>query len=356
MQMPFSLILSWGLALSCAALSPAAVLAAPSALTVTVAPPKSDPWPDTVAAGGWLRPANEVIVASESAGLRVAALHADVGQWVKAGDVLANLADDTLRADLAQQDAAVAAAQAAYDLARGQALRARQVAGSGALSDQQVSDYLNSETTARTSLDQAVAKRDSAAIALKKAVIVAQVDGVVASKSAQLGGVVAVGTELFRLIDGGRIEWQAEVAPRYLPKLRPGLAATIPTPDGDVAGVVRLVEPTVDTDTGRALVHVDVTPGPGAAAPRSGLFVSGAISLGAHSALHVPQTAIVLRDGFSYVFTVDDQHIAHRLRVETGRRQGSEVEILSGLTPDAAVVQEGGAFLSDGATVSVVGG
>jgi multidrug efflux pump subunit AcrA (membrane-fusion protein) len=70
----------------------------------------------------------------------------------------------------------------------------------------------------------------------------------------------------------------------------------------------------------------------------------------------VPQTAIVLRDGFNYVFTVDGDKIVHRLRVETGRRSGDDVEIQSGLTPDALVVQEGGAFLSDGVSVNVVGG
>lgn len=61
------------------------------------------------------------------------------------------------------------------------------------------------------------------------------------------------------------------------------------------------------------------------------------------------------RDGISYVFTVGPDRRVARVRVETGRRNGGEVEILSSLDRAAEVVTTGGAFLADRALVRVEG-
>jgi len=94
---------------------------------------------------------------------------------------------------------------------------------------------------------------------------------------------------------------------------------------------------------------------PAEARPPIGLYVTGQIELETTAALTVPETALVLRDGIAYVFTVDADRRASRIRVETGRRNGSEVEILSGLDRSTDVVTTGGAFLSDKAFVRVAG-
>jgi hypothetical protein len=76
--------------------------------------------------------------------------------------------------------------------------------------------------------------------------------------------------------------------------------------------------------------------------------------LGQSNALTLPQEAVLLRDGFSYVFTVDADSRVTRNKVEVGRRVGQQVEILSGLDPAARVVAAGAGFLGDGDTVRVV--
>ena len=177
-------------------------------------------------------------------------------------------------------------------------------------------------------------------------------DGLITARSAQLGAVVSSGTELFRLVRQQRVEWQAEVSARYLPRIKEGLTATIVGGDRRVKGTVRLVGPTVSTDTGRALAYVAL---PAEAHPPIGLYVTGQIELETTAALTVPETALVLRDGIAYVFTVDADNRASRIRVETGRRKGTEVEILSGLDRSTEVVATGGAFLSDKALVRLEG-
>jgi RND family efflux transporter MFP subunit len=322
-----------------------------AALTVAVAKPAERRWPETVPASGWLKPWHEAIVAAEIDGLRVTDVLVDVGSVVSKGQPLVRLADESARAELRKEEAALTTAKADLAKAKANADRARKVRGSGALSDEKITEYLIAEQTAIAGVESAEASLESQKIKLAQATIVAPDDGLIIARSAQLGAVVSSGTELFRLVRQQRVEWQAEVSARYLPRIKEGLPATIVSPgDRRVKGIVRLVGPTVNTDTGRALAYVAL---PAEAHPPIGLYVTGQIELETTAALTVPETALVLRDGIAYVFTVDTDKRASRIRVETGRRNGSEVEILSGLDRSTEVLATGGAFLSDNAHVRV---
>lgn len=322
-----------------------------AALTVAVAKPAERQWPETIPAGGWLKPWHEAVIAAEIGGLRVTDVLVDVGSVVSKDQPLVRLADETMRAELRKEEAVLASAKADLAKARASADRARKVQESGALSEEKITEYLIAEQTAIAGVESAEASLESQKIKLAQATILAPDDGLITARSVQLGAVVSSGTELFRLVRQQRVEWQAEVSARYLPRIKEGLAATVVAPEGRrVKGTVRLVGPTVSTDTGRVLAYVAL---PAEAHPPIGLYVTGQIELATTEAFAVPETALVMRDGIAYVFTVDAGRRALRVRVETGRRNGSEVEILSGLDPWADVVTTGGAFLSDKALVRV---
>jgi hypothetical protein len=70
--------------------------------------------------------------------------------------------------------------------------------------------------------------------------------------------------------------------------------------------------------------------------------------------LSVPQTAVVVRDGFSYVYRVGTDNRVTQLKVQTGRILGDHIEIQSGVKPEDKLVASGGSFLSDGDLVRVV--
>ena len=324
-----------------------------AALTVATAKPVERQWSETVPASGWLKPWHEAISAAEIGGLRITDVLVDVGSVVRRGQPLARLSDETVRAELRKEEAALATAKADLAKAETNAERARRMQGSGVLSDEKINEYLIAEQTALAGVNSAEASLESQRIRLSQTIIVAVDDGVITSRSAQLGAVVASGTELFRLVRQQRVEWQAEVSARYRSLLKEGLTATIFDPGGQqIKGTVRLVAPTVSTDTGRALVYVSLAPEAHAAI---GLYATGQIELGTEPALTVPDTALVARDGISYVFTLDGEARARRVRVEIGRRNFGEVEILSGLDRSAQVITTGGAFLSDGALLRVEG-
>ena len=89
--------------------------------------------------------------------------------------------------------------------------------------------------------------------------VLAPDDGVVSVRSATVGAVVAPGTELFRLIRQGRLEWRAEVAATDLARLSVGQNVRVQPVGGPaLTGTVRMVAPTLDPQTRNALVYVDL--------------------------------------------------------------------------------------------------
>jgi multidrug efflux pump subunit AcrA (membrane-fusion protein) len=83
------------------------------------------------------------------------------------------------------------------------------------------------------------------------------------------------------------------------------------------------------------------------------MFARGEFELGSANALTVPQQALVLRDGFTYVFSVDANNKVQQRKVTVGRRNGDRVEVIEGLPANLALVATGAAFLADGDTVRI---
>jgi RND family efflux transporter MFP subunit len=322
-----------------------------SVLTVEAVAPQIQNWPQRVQASGPFAAWQEVIVTPETGGLQLVELKADVGTQVRRGQLLARLADTSLQVDRRKQEAAVALARANLEQAQSNLKRARMAEGSGALSSQKIEEYRIAVETSRASVDSAQAELDSVKLKLSQTHVVAADDGIVSSRTAVLGNVVSAGAELFRLVRQGRVEWRPELDARQLAAVKPGRAAQVTLPDGTlVQGQVRMVGPTLSTNTGRATVFVSLPTGSGA---QPGMFGNGSIALEVKPALTLPATAVVMRDGRTYVYHLGDGDKVASRPVVTGRRQDDRVEIASGLAAGSRVVASGGAFLSDGAQVTL---
>ena len=322
------------------------------ALSVTTTQPRQMTLPLRVSANGNIAAWQEAIIGTEANGLRLAEVRVNVGDVVKRGQVLATFTPDMTRADVAQVRAVVAEAEAALAEAAANAARARELATSGALSEQQINQFMTAERTAQARLDAQRAMAHVQALRLRQTQVLAPDSGVISARSATVGAVLPAGAELFRLIRQGRLEWRAEVAAPDLARLRPGDKALVTTPAGDtIAGKVRMIAPTVDVATRNGLVYVDL-PAPGSL--RAGMFARGEFDIGSSAALTLPQAAVLLRDGFHYVLRVGPDAKVVQTKVEVGRRVGERVEITGGLGADARVVASGGGFLADGDLVRVV--
>ena len=335
-----------------AADKPAASAAPKPALTVTVTSPQPASVPLKIAANGNIAAWQEASVGTEANGLRLAEVRVNVGDVVKRGQVLASFTPDTIAAELAQTRAAVAEAEATLAEASANAQRARELQATGALSAQQINQYLTAERTAQARLEAQRAAAKTQQLRLAQTQVLAPDNGVISARSATVGAVLPAGQELFRLIRGGRLEWRAEVSAADLAQLKPGVAAAV-TPAGGtpIVGKLRMVAPTVDPATRNGIVYVDL-PQPGSA--RAGMFARGEFEIGQTQGLSLPQSAVLLREGFSYVLQVGPDSKVQQVKVSTGRRWADRVEITGGVERNARVVASGGGFLGDGDLVRVV--
>ncbi len=333
-----------------------------AALTVQVVQAQKRELAIQLVANGNVAAWQEASVGAQVNGLRIATLDAEVGQSVQRGQLLATFNAQTVQAEVALARAGWQEAQALLAEAKLNAERARALQGSGALSAQQISQYLTQEQTAQARSESAKAQWDLQLLQLQHTELRAPDSGIVSARSATVGAVVGPGTDLFKLIRQGRLEWRAEVTAPELSRVSVGTPVLLTAPDGTQAkGRVRMLAPTVDPLTRNALVMVDLLPGAAGGSGaglhqhfKPGMYARGTLLLGNSNALTLPLSAVLLRDGFSYVMRLDANNRVSQHKVETGRQLGTFIEVRSGIAPQDRVVANGGGFLSDGDTVRVV--
>ena len=344
------------------------------ALTVTTVQAVASRLPVKVEANGSIAAWQEASVGTESNALRLAEVLVNVGDVVQRGQVLARFADDSVQADVAQARAGVAETSAQATEATANANRVRTLLNTGTFSGQQISQYLAAEQTALARVESAKAVLAAQLLRLKNTQVLAPDAGIISARSATVGAVVPAGTELFRLIRQGRLEWRAEMTASELASVVPGTPVEVVAANGArLSGKVRTVAPTVDPQTRSGLVYVDLPAmgmkqatvptdrsqpsGAKGDLPKSalpGMFARGEFQLGSTAALTVPQQAVVVRDGFSYVFRLNADQRVSQVKVRLGRRSGDRVEVVEGVDPDAVLIASGAGFLNDGDLVKVV--
>jgi len=321
-------------------------------LTVSLVKPQKMTLPLTISANGNVAAWQEAVIGTETNGLRLSDVLVNVGDAVQRGQILATFDAGTVQADLNQSRAALAEARAALSEAAANAQRARKLAKTGALSQSQISQYLTAERTARARVDAQTAAQKSRQLHLVQTTVLAPDTGIISARNATVGAVLPAGTEMFRLIRQGRLEWRAEVSATDIGRITPGAPADVVTPGGGhVQGRVRVVSPTIDEKTRNGIVYVDLVERGDA---KAGMFASGTFDVGSGAAMTLPQSAVLMRDGFSYVMRVGPDSRVSEVKVGVGQRAGERIAVTSGLDAAARVVASGSAFLVDGDVVRVV--
>ena len=326
------------------------------AMVVTVAPPKLELLPVQVVADGDVAAWQEASVASESNSLTLAEVLVDVGDAVKKGQLLARFNGKTVAEDVAQSKASLVEAQANAVEARANARRARRLLRTDSMSKQQADQYFAADRSAQAKVRSARAALASRRQNWRNVELRAPDDGVISSRTATEGSVPSAGTELFKLIRQGKLEWRAELGASDLMKVKAGDRAVVHAANGrEVLARVRAVAPSANTKTRTTLVYVDVPAGPGLWA---GMFANGTFELGESPGLTVPVDALVSSDGFLYVYRLKPDNHVERVRVTTGRQTADRLEVIPAkgqqLAESDRVVVEGAAFLSDADLVRVV--
>ena len=317
-----------------------------TSMTVTTAQVQLQTLPQAAEAQGQIAPWQEAIISARVSGVTLVDLQVQVGDRVKRGQTLARFDARSVTAELTHARANLAQATANAVQAAANRDRTVRMQGKGAVSEQE-------QQLAQTQAEMAEAQRQMAAaqvttqeIRLQDCEVRAVDDGVISARNATLGQVAQAGTELFRLIRQERLEWQAELNSQQMAQVQPGQSVTVTLHDGTrINGTIRQLSPSLNSNSRLGLAYVDLEPGSRA---RAGMYASGHINLDQTESLAVPAEAVVLRDGRSSVFIMGSDDKVIQTPVETGRRDGSTIEITQGLSAGDLVAVRGAGFLADG--------
>lgn len=285
--------------------------------------------------------------------------YTDIGTRVKAGQLMALISTPGLDQQLARARANLATAVANQRLAAITARRWRLLLAQDAVS-KQAADDASASLAAKTAAMRAAranVHRLQALEAFKR--IVAPFDGVVTSRSTDIGALITLGnasqTPLFTVDDERRMRIYVDVPQGDSGEVRPGLTAHFTVaqyPGRDFTASVSSSAGALDPKSGTLLLELQ-TPNPKGLL-QSGDFAQVRIALPADPhLLSVPSSTLIFDSSGTRVATVGPRDRVVLKHVSLGRDLGATVEITSGLTPADRVINDPPDWLEQGDRVHV---
>jgi multidrug efflux pump subunit AcrA (membrane-fusion protein) len=368
---------------------------APVPQKVKIEKVQASPVEDTYEAMGTVRSKTISVLSSKVLG-RIVSIPVREGDRVKAGQLLVEIDDREMKAQLQKSQAGLKETQYALDEiekairggeAEKKAADARLALASSTLdrfkglferrsvSSQEFDEVQTKNTAAKADADQA-SERLQALLAKKNQIIaridqakadtanaeaflshtriLSPIDGIVTTKPADLGQMAAPGTHLLSVEDESHYRLEALVEESRISRIHLGDTVSVSIDalgQKPMAGQVSEIVPALDPASRSTIIKIDLRAPDSSTLFRSGLFGKARFNTGAKQVLTVPVQSVLERGQLTFVYVVDPAKIAHMRLIQTGKRYGDRVEILSGLSEGDQVVLEPLPAVKDGAAV-----
>ena len=318
----------------------AAEAAKPPAVPITVAPVVVHPSARLVNLVGTLYGNEELTLSSQVEG-QIKSLHADLGDQVEAGQVLAQIDDDQWRARLREAEATLAKAQA-------DEVRGRQLVAGHVISAQEYESM-------KTHADVAQAQRDTFTVAIRHARVESPIRGAIARRFVSAGEYVRPGSQLFSIVAEDPLKLRGDVPERFAHELQVGQTVQVRVDafqDSVFTGRLARISPASNPENRSVTIETLVDNRERQLKP--GFFANAAVVTRTDDrALMVPQEALITFAGVTKLFVIKDGTAQER-QVRTGTRGGGDlVEIIDGVQSDEWVATSGLTKLENGAAVTV---
>lgn len=290
----------------------------------------------------------------------------DYGATVHRGDVLATINTPRLDAQYQASKAQVDVADAKLSLAELTAKRWKHLEGTQAVSQQQVDVQAANARTEEA--EAAAARHDMAQFAALEnfRTIVAPFDGIVTTRSINIGDYVSPGggelsnkgdaTELFSVADVHKLRIFVSVPQDYIDILKKGVTADITVPQfpDKVFHAIFLTDASaLDKDSRTVTTELVMDNPSNQLWPGSYADVHFSVPSDTNTLL-VPENALIFQEQGEQVAVLDHSNRIVLKKVQVGRNLGQDVEILSGLSPEDRVVNNPSAGLLDGEQARIV--
>src|SRR6202051_1476300 len=285
----------------------------------------------------------------------------DIGDKVKAGDVLGEIDTTDLDQQLTQARADLMGARANAKLAQISAERWQSLAGTDAVAQQDVAQrtFTLNANIAQVKAAQANVDRLVAEQGFKH--LIAPFDGVVTARETDIGALINVGAaggaELFVVSDTSKLRVYVNVPQNYVPDVPPGTKATIRVPehaDKTYSGTVEASAQSVNASSGTTLMQLIVDNSAGELMPGDYASIHLQLATAAH-VLSVPSSALIFDAKGLSIATVGADNRVLLKPVSIERDLGAVVELASGLRPDDRVIENPPDGIGNGDQVRLAG-
>lgn len=311
---------------------------------VTYAPVTAQEWENTLRSVGTLEAVNGVTLKAELQG-KIERIAFTPGARVKAGDLL-------VQQDISSEQAQLAAAEAAAELAASSLKRARRMIQQNGVS---VSDLEAAEAQAR----QAAAQVEQVKALIAKKTLRAPFDGRLGVRQVSLGQDLQAGDAVVILQNLDPILVNFFIPQRQLAHLKEGLKVRITVTDLDnlqVEGTITALNPQVDPNTRNIQVQASLANPDERLLP--GMFVNVDVVLPQpRQVLAIPATALLYAPFGNSVFVITENEngakVVRQQFVQTGATMGDFIEVVQGLEGDETIVSTGAFKLTNGQTVEL---
>lgn len=267
---------------------------------------------------------------------QVADVLVDVGDKVKAGDILIRLDNLDLDARVRQTEQALASAQAQLNIARKDYARTKSLIQKKLVAQSKLDEALSALQTAEANFKQHQASLEEAQTTYGYSIIAAPFDGVITQKLVHRGDIASPGVAMLSLYNPQTLMMESSIAAsqRYLLELDQQWPVTLSEQKLSFNGVIKEITPA--SDAGSRSVIVKLAFSNGASQPDEqliypGMFARVKIQTGERESLLIPRSGMYRIGQLQYIKVVEDNRVVPRL-VETRAFDNDNLIVRKGVT------------------------
>ncbi|PSW05602.1 efflux RND transporter periplasmic adaptor subunit [Photobacterium lipolyticum] len=270
---------------------------------------------------------------------QVAEVLVDVGDEVKAGDILIRLDNLDLDARVRQTEQALASMQAQLNVARKEYTRTKALIAKKLVAQSKLDDALSALQSAQANFRKTQASLEEAQTTYGYSIIAAPFDGVITQKLVNKGDIASPGVAMLSLYNPLTLMMESDIAAskRYLLKLGQQWPVSLPEQNILLAGVISEITPA--SDVGSRSVVVKLTFENSQQPLYPGLFARVKIKTDEHQALIIPQASTYRIGQLQYVKVVDGDRVVPRL-IETRPYNDQQLIVRKGVTAGTVLLAE----------------
>ena len=305
---------------------------------------------------GTLKAANAVVIKARIAG-ELMGLTLREGDFVKAGQIVARIDATDARARMQQAQQQAASAKAQVDIAQRAYDNNRSLVDQGFISKSSLDTSQASLAAAEANHRAALAAVDMTGKSLEDTVLRSPISGQVAQRLAQTGERMAVDGRVLEIVDLSRLEMEASLSPTDSMQVKTGQIAQLQVEGASTTlrATVARINPTVVAGSRSVTAYLAIDPVPGL---RQGLFVQGALNVGATDGPALPLSTVRTDKPQPYVQLVSNNKVVHQPveLLARGEAEGQRMVGVKGVAENAMVINGSVGTLREGTLVKVTAG